>query len=96
MGPIGFLVDGIDPRIAELGIGEGHELTRIARIGHDFLVTGHAGVEHHFAKDRSRCTKTLTAQHGAIGEDKNSRSGRLAQKRQYRSPHHPARGAGRA
>ena len=41
----GLVVLGIDADIADMGEGEGHHLAGIGRVGHDFLVTGHRGVE---------------------------------------------------
>ncbi len=35
--------------VADMRIGHGHDLAVVARIGHDLLVAGHRGVEHHFA-----------------------------------------------
>ena len=73
MGPIGFLVLAIHARIAQFRVGEGDELARVARVGDDLLVAGHAGVENHFTDGATPGPKGLTAQHQAIGEHQQGR-----------------------
>ena len=38
---------GIDAGVADVGIGQRHDLTRIRGISEDFLITGQRGVEYH-------------------------------------------------
>ena len=51
---ISFLILGIDTGIAQLGIGEGDQLTRVTGIREHLLVAGHPGVENHFANQLPR------------------------------------------
>ena len=55
-----FDVFGIDAVVADERIGHGDDLAVIGGIGEDFLVAGHAGVEHHFAVDLTGCAECLT------------------------------------
>ena len=48
--PPGFEVLRVNAVIADQRIGKSHELSCIGRVRQDFLITGHAGVEHHFSK----------------------------------------------
>ena len=45
MGPIALAVGRVDPVIADQRIRHGDDLAAIGRIGQDFLITGHGGVE---------------------------------------------------
>ena len=47
--PGGFEILVVDAVIPYQGIGEGHHLSGVGRVGQDLLIAGHAGVEHHFA-----------------------------------------------
>ena len=40
--------------IADLRVGEGHDLPGIGGIGEDLLVAGHRGIENHLADRRAR------------------------------------------
>ena len=63
--------------VADVGIGEGDNLTAVGRVGQDFLVTGHGRVEHHFTADGALGTDGVTAEHGAVGQGKQGgRKGR--------------------
>ena len=44
-----FHVLGRDAVVADFGIGHGHDLPAVGRIGQDFLVAGHGRVEYHLA-----------------------------------------------
>ena len=44
-----FLVFAVDPGVADMRIGQRNDLTAIGRVGQDFLVAGHSGVEYHLA-----------------------------------------------
>ena len=70
MGDIGLLITAVDPGIAQFGIGEGDQLPGIAGVGHDLLVTGHTGVEDHFAEGRRSGAKGFTTQHQAVSQHK--------------------------
>ena len=43
--PVRFYILGITAIIPDQGIGHGHDLAVIGRVGEDFLVAGHGGVE---------------------------------------------------
>src|SRR5947209_16480686 len=45
----GFLVVEVCANVADVGIGETHNLAGVAGIGENFLVAGEAGVENDFA-----------------------------------------------
>ncbi len=51
-----FLVLRIHTGVADMGIGQGDDLTGVGRVGQDLLVTGHGGVEHHLADGLTRGT----------------------------------------
>ena len=48
-GPGRLVVGGVDPVVADVGIGEGDDLAGVGRVGDDLLVAGEHGVEHRFA-----------------------------------------------
>ncbi|MEY3457593.1 MAG: hypothetical protein RL215_750 [Planctomycetota bacterium] len=54
-----FDVFGVDAVVADEGVGHGDDLTVVGGIRKDFLVAGHAGVEHHFAIDFPVSTEGL-------------------------------------
>src|SRR5581483_6403328 len=70
----GFAVVVVDAVIADQRIGHCHDLSLVGRVGDDFLIAGHAGVEHNFA---SRFTGGAKA---AAGVD------RAVFERQFRRP----------
>ena len=45
----GLVVFRSGPRIADVGVSEGHQLPTVGRVGQDFLIAGHGGVENHFS-----------------------------------------------
>ena len=45
----GFVVAGVDAVVADVAGGEDHDLAGVARVGQDFLIPGHAGVEDNLA-----------------------------------------------
>jgi hypothetical protein len=47
--PFGLVVECGAAGIADVRIGQRHQLARVGRIREDFLIAGHGGVEHHFA-----------------------------------------------
>jgi hypothetical protein len=66
---VGFDVFPVDAVVADVRIRQGDDLLAVARVGEDFLVTGHGGVEHHLTgrgaggsdrialKDRAVCER---------------------------------------
>ena len=56
----------IDAVVADLGIGHGDDLAAIARIGEDFLVAGHRGVEADLAVDFAVGAEGRAGEHGSV------------------------------
>ena len=59
----------IDPDIADMGEGEGHDLAGIGGIGEDLLVTRERGIEADLGLADAGLAKPLALDHGAVGED---------------------------
>ena len=76
-----FGVLGVDADVADVRIGQRHDLARIRRIGEDFLVAGHRRVEHDFAARMADRADRATAKQRAVGE----REQRLGLRRHERS-----------
>ena len=71
-------VDGLDvflvgADIADVRKGEGDDLPGIGRVGQDFLVAGHRGVETDLADGLPGRAKTDAFEHGAIGQHQERR-----------------------
>src|SRR3546814_4316518 len=58
--------------IADMGKGEGDDLSRIAGVGQDFLIAGHRGVETDFADARSGRAIALAPDHRPVGQDEDA------------------------
>lgn len=56
--------------IADVRVGQGDDLLGVGRIGKDFLVAGHGGVEHHLANGLAVGTDGFTAKNAAVGKCK--------------------------
>ncbi|OPZ06765.1 MAG: hypothetical protein BWZ09_00132 [Alphaproteobacteria bacterium ADurb.BinA305] len=56
--------------VADVRIGQGDDLAAIARVGQDFLIPRHRGVEHHLADRAANRADTLAVEDGSIGERK--------------------------
>ena len=56
----------VDAVVAQLGIGEGDNLTRIRRIAHDLLVTHHGRVEHNLAEGLALRSNTSAPEGRAV------------------------------
>ncbi|MCY1508168.1 hypothetical protein D9M68_424690 [compost metagenome] len=54
--------------VADVRIGQGDDLLGVGRIGKDFLVAGHGGVEHHFANGMAIGTDGLAAKDAAVSK----------------------------
>ena len=78
VGMVGFVVLSVHPRVAQFRIGEGHQLTRVAGIGHHLLIARHAGVEDHLTDHGAPGPEGQAPQHGAIGQHQESLLGRRA------------------
>ena len=55
----GFNVVFIDADIANMGEGEGYNLTSIRRVGQDFLIAGHRRVETYFGGNHTGCAQPI-------------------------------------
>ena len=54
--------------IADMGKGEGDQLSGIGRIGQDFLISGHRGVEDQLSDHIAGGTNALAGENRAVGE----------------------------
>jgi len=59
----------IDAGVAHQRIRHGHDLAFIGRIGDDFLITGHGGVENNFPQRFARTRKGKTFKGAAVFQD---------------------------
>ena len=70
--PMCLVVEGRDPVVADVGIGEGDQLTGIGGIGDDLLIPGERRVEHDLARGDTTVGPSadgLAFEHGAVGQD---------------------------
>ncbi|AGH47863.1 putative thioesterase [Sphingomonas sp. MM-1] len=67
VGRLHILMIGAD--IADMGEGEIDDLPGEGRIGHDFLIAGHRGVEAHLAHGVALGTEPPAPDHGSIGQN---------------------------
>ena len=67
----GFVVAFIRAVVADLRIGENHDLAGIGRIGEDFLIARDGGIENHLTRPLDGRTKTTALEDRAVfqGED---------------------------
>ena len=61
-------VERVDPGVADERVGHGHDLPLVGRIGQDFLVPGHRGVEADFAVGGEGGAERLAAPDAAVFE----------------------------
>ena len=61
-----FHVRAIDSVISDLRGGEGDELPGVGRVGEDFLIAAHAGVEHDLAERIFRGAKRDAVEHRSV------------------------------
>jgi hypothetical protein len=64
---------GVGADVADVREGEGDDLARERRVGHDLLVSGHRGVETHLAHRRAFRAETAAPGHLAVRENQNAR-----------------------
>src|SRR5205807_1882875 len=62
VGPGTLGVDAVEPVVADVGVGHGDDLAPVRRVGEDFLVPGHPGVED----DLPGRERPLRAEAGAL------------------------------
>ena len=65
---------GIGADIADMREGEGDDLSGIGRVGQDFLIAGHGGVEADFAHGNAGGARALALDHRPVGQ--NEKRGR--------------------
>ena len=73
MDAAGLDVFGVDPVIADVGVGQRDDLAPVTRIGQDFLIAGERGVEHHLASGRSDGANRDAPKDGTVRECENGR-----------------------
>ena len=62
-----FHILGIHADVADMRACQRDDLLAVGRVGEDFLVTGHRGVEHHLADAAARSPDGNAAKHRTIG-----------------------------
>ena len=70
----GFEVVFIDAVVADLRGRHGDDLAEVGRVGEDFLVAGHARVEHDFAAEGGRSSERPAPKNGSIFKSEHGRS----------------------
>jgi len=73
LGPVDSSSFGGEAVVADLDGGHRDDLAEVGRIGDDFLIAGHGGVEHAFAGDRGVGAEGATAENTAVFEGEDSR-----------------------
>ena len=69
----GFRVFGVHTDVADVRIGQRDALLTVRGVGEDFLITGHGGVEHHFADRLARSPNRNAFEYRTVGKDKQGR-----------------------
>ncbi len=64
-------VDAVDPVIPDVRVGHRHDLPLVGRVGEDFLVAGHRGVEADLAARGSAGAEGLAVEYRPVFEGKN-------------------------
>ena len=67
----GLFVLGRHTGVANMRIGQGHNLFGVGGIRKDFLVAGHSGVEHHFTHGLTRGTDSNTPKDASVFKSEN-------------------------
>ena len=68
----GFEVFGIGAGVADVRIGQRDDLPAVGRVGEDFLIARHGGVEHHLARRIALGADGTAVKHRAVFERKYS------------------------
>jgi hypothetical protein len=66
----GFVIFGGDAGVADMGKRKGYDLPGIGRVGHDFLVAGHRGVETQLGHAGAGGTEARAEKQGSVGKRK--------------------------
>ncbi len=69
--PVGFEVFVVDADVADVRIGERDDLPGITRVGENFLIARHRGVEHHLTDGVTGRTDALAVEHRSVGKDED-------------------------
>ena len=67
------MVKTVGAGIPDMGKGQGDDLPAVGRVGEDFLVARHGGVEDHFANSLARSADGNAAKNGAICKGQQGR-----------------------
>lgn len=70
----GLFIVEIGPDVADVGIGQANNLSGIARIGENFLVTGKAGIENNFATPAGDGAGRAAVKYAPVFERESGRS----------------------
>ena|ERR1700676_2502013 len=68
----GLLIIKVRPHIADVRIRQADNLSRVARVGKDFLVAGETGVENDFAAAPGGCPRGASSKYSSVFECKNA------------------------
>jgi hypothetical protein len=71
--PARLHIFGIHPDVADVRIGQCDDLLAVGRVGEDFLIAGHRGIEYHLADAAAGSTDGNAPEYRAIGKHKNGR-----------------------
>ena len=61
----------VDPGVANMSCGQSDNLLRIGRIGKNFLITGHSGIEDNLTNTQTLGTNGTAVEQSSISERKN-------------------------
>ena len=64
----GFMVIAIRADIADMGGGEGNNLSGVGGVGEDFLIAGHRRVEADFTRGTAGAADAVAGKHCPIGQ----------------------------
>src|SRR5437660_3406256 len=76
MDPARLRVFAVHAVVPLVGVGHGHDLARVRRVGQDLLVAGHRRVEHGLAEGLPGSPEPAAPERGAVLEDQERGSGR--------------------
>src|SRR6185369_16391931 len=66
-----FEIFGRGPRVPDVWIGQSDDLSRVRRIGENFLITGQRGIENDFASSVALGADRLAAEDRSIFQSQN-------------------------
>jgi hypothetical protein len=70
--PVGFEARGVDPVVADKGIGLAEDLTVVGRVGDALRVADDPGIENDFPPDLGGRAETYALVDGAVREGQNA------------------------